>query len=236
MNNLIIITTATPRVDLHKAGLLETIKVLIEGKAQDKIFWYVNVDCPSMFSKQEIEQTLIQINNFARERADKMSVFLLSDHKEAHAGAAARRLYEKISETRPFEQGNEVFFWFEDDWALTEEESFVEVVRAFFETDQDILLCTWQKYISGHPFLFRRDFLEVILNKYKVVKRNTDPELFLFDCVKDYYMTRQKRLIQPLHKRKKMFNDIGREWRIERSIGKTNKYKAKQYNFTWFME
>ena len=236
MNNLIILTTATPRPELHAIGLLETIEVLIKERTQNKIYWYVNIDKPKMFNKQEVKQTINQINNFAKEKTEELSVFIFSDHKEAHAGAAARRLYTEIAKSRPFEQGNEVFFWFEDDWALTNKGSFVKAVGNFFETSQDVLLCTWQKYISGHPFLFRRDFFDVITDKYKVVKRNTDPELFLFDCVKDYYMTSLKRLKQPLYNQKNLFEDIGRKWREDRSIGKTNKYEAKQHNFTWFLE
>lgn len=236
MNSLIVLTTATPRPDLHKAGLFEVIKTLIEGKTQNKIFWYVNVDRPSMFSKQEVEQTLKQINDFAREKTNELSVTTLSDHEVAHAGAAARRLYETIGKSQPFNKDTEVFFWLEDDWALTDSETFVREVKNFFKTNQDVLLCTSQKYISGHPFLFKRDFFDVIIDKYKTVKKNPDPELMLFDCVKEYYMTEEKRLKQPSQKRKEVFKDIGREWRIEQSIGKMNKYKAKRHSFTWFKE
>ena len=232
MNVLTILTTATPRPDVHRVAMLDVVKQLIENQTQDKINWYINIDVPAMFSKDEVEKTVNEINVFSTKYQD-LQVHILTGHKEAHFGAAARRLYMTADVALDKVNCTEAFLWLEDDWMLVNDNSFFKEVKSFFEQSYDIFLCTSQKYISGPPFFFKRDFFDIIKNNYFISEVTLDPELMLFECVKKRYDTDEKRYEHPFYKRKDVFKDIGREWRANRSIEKLNKYNAELHTNTW---
>ena len=63
-NALNILTTATPRPELHINGMFQVIDTLIRAKTQHYIFWYINIDKPSMFTDEDVNRTIDQINFF----------------------------------------------------------------------------------------------------------------------------------------------------------------------------
>ena len=235
MNILTILTTATPRPDIHQNGMYDVVNKLIESNTQDEIHWFINMDKPAMFDKKAEKESLSLVSDYAKKHSTKtgqLHIYLLAGHKESHFGAAAKRLYTAASRVRDT-TAIEAFLWLEDDWKLTKSNIFLKEIKDFFRAKHDILLCTDTKFVSGNPFLFKKDFFNIIVSKYKASETAPDPELLLFECVKERYNTDDKRCQHPSYKQRNVFQDIGREWRARRSIGKLNKYKTEHDTSTW---
>lgn len=225
MQTLNIFTTATPRPEVHAQTLFKTVDSLLAKGPQQKIEWYINIDCPSMFSEQDKVNT---INNFLSFYRPGLKTHIMSDHQVAHFGAAARRIYTSC-ET----QGN--FLWLEDDWVLNEDEYFFELLNKFFTFDYNFFLCSIATYVTGNPFFFKQDFFELIKRKYSMLESNIDPELILFEAVTEKFHTNNPRIVPPNSLHKQYFFDVGRQWRADRNIQKLDKYNTHLKEVTWLI-
>lgn len=220
-----IFTTATPRPEIHDLTLLKTIDTLLSHGPQERIEWYINVDCPSMFTEQERVST---VNNFLSFYRPSLKTHIMADHQSAHFGAAARRLYSSCEST-----GNDIYLWLEDDWLLKEDQSFFELLGKFFTFDYNFFLCSIAHYVTGNPFFFKQDFFDIVKRKYSTLENNIDPELMLFEAVMEKFHINNPRVSPPNSLHKKYFFDIGRQWRAERNIQKLDKYHTHFKETTW---
>ncbi len=238
LNVLNILTTATPRPDIHVRAMFKVVDTLLKENIQNKIYWYINLDIPSMFTEHEVEETINQINlfnNFYNQfYPNKIQITILKDHEEAHFGLAAKRLYGRLGRIEKLENYNNVFLWLEDDWAMKKTDEFMYELKKFFTSDQDFLMgTTTNKYISGHPFFFKSRFFNMMVERYKTLKNTIDPEVQILIVVRKFYGLDEIRNEQPSFKQFDVFYDVGRKWREINLIKKQNKYKQHKTNSTW---
>lgn len=233
MSRLIILTTATPRHDLHAQGLFGAVDVLLTYTKNVK--WFVNIDSPSMFTDQDVQDTLEHFNSFHSKQKNlgkNLGLNITYQRKAGHFGAAARRLYATASSNIRSSSDN-VYMWLEDDWMLFNPMALGVKYNQFITNNDDILLATEQKYISGHPFFYRQDFFDLICSMYQQHNDNVDPELHLFECAMEMYNTIEPRYRHPSNKVVNAFCDIGRDWRDQRQIRKLEKYNSAEDTITW---
>lgn len=225
MNILNILTTATPRPELHEETVFRTIELLVKNKCQDVINWHVNLDSPSMFTTAEKNKAIETILRFNK---SSFNTYFYRQHDSAHFGAAARRLYTSCK-VKP---GNNIFMWLEDDWKLIDTE-FFNFVKRFFESSHSFLLCSVAHYVTGNPIIFREDFFNEMVSSYEKINGDYDPELVLFETVKKYFNIENPRTLPPNSIHKQFFIDAGREWRAARNIIKLDKYETHLKDTTW---
>lgn len=223
MSILNILTTATPRPEVHELTLFKAIDSLLTNGPQEKIHWYINVDCPSMFTEQHKVNT---VNNFLSFYRPGLKTYIMSDHQSAHFGAAARRLYTTC-------EGTGIYLWLEDDWLLKEDQSFFDLLNKFFMFDYNFFLCSIARYVTGNPFFFKQDFFNIIKRKYNSFEHNIDPELMLFEGVMEKFNISNPRVVPPNSFHKEYFFDVGRQWRADRNIQKLDKYRTHTKEVTW---
>jgi hypothetical protein len=226
MPTLNIFTTATPRPDMHKVTAIKAVDKLLSFGPPDKIEWYINVDCPSMFTEQDRSNT---VDNFLSFSKPGLKTHIMADHQSAHFGAAARRLYTSCE---PSGKDN-IFLWLEDDWVLREDNDFFMLLYRFFSFEYNFFLCSIATYVTGNPLFFKQDFFEIIKRKYNSTAQNIDPELMLFEGVMEKFHTNNPRIAPPNSFHKQYFFDIGRQWRAERNIHKLDKYHTHLKGDTW---
>jgi hypothetical protein len=221
-----ILTTATPRPELHNETAIKAVQEL--SKEIKNIHWYINIDCPRQFFKEEDRKATA--DNFLSLKAPGLKTTIFSKHSSSHFGRAARRLYGSC---KP-EGKNDIFLWLEDDWAFQPDKNFFYLLDYFFTSNQNFLLCSKLPYVTGNPFFFRRDFFDHIVNKLYSIKEHLDPEDFLWQCVEEKYNIDCRDLpVNSVHKA--YFFDMGRKWRKDRSISKINRNKSAIKTITWRM-
>ena len=125
MPTLNILTTATPRPEIHELTVIKAVDKLLSFGLQDRIEWYINVDKPSMFTEQARTNT---VDNFLSFYRPGLKTHIMADHQSAHFGAAARRLYTSCEPSGT----DNIFLWLEDDWVLNEDEAFLRFYLNFF--------------------------------------------------------------------------------------------------------
>jgi len=226
MQTLNIFTTATPRPEIHGVTALKAVDTLLSHGPQERIEWYINVDCPSMFTEQDRINT---VNNFLSFYKPGLKTHIMADHQSAHFGAAARRLYTSCDASG----SDNVFLWLEDDWELKEDEYFFELLGKFFKFEYNFFLCSIATYVTGNPFFFKQSFFELVKRKYATLESNIDPELMLFEAVMEKFNINNPRVSPPNSLHKKYFFDVGRQWRAERNIQKLDKYRTHLKGDTW---
>ena len=221
---LYILTTATPRPELHNETVINAVKELCNRV--DQINWYINIDCPKQFFSENHRK--VTADNFLTLQSPNLKTIILAKHSTAHFGRAARRLYHTC---KP-EGNDDIFMWLEDDWVFRSNECFFELFNNFLSSNQNFLLCSKNKYVSGNPFFFRRDFFDHIVNKLNSNVENFDPELLFFWCVEQKYNIKYKEL-PPNSIHKEVFFDAGRKWRESHNIIKYNKKITQCKKETW---
>lgn len=218
-----ILTTATPRPEVHEVTLFKTIDSLLSKGPQQKINWYINVDCPSMFSEEDRTNT---VNNFLSFCRPGLKTYIMADHQSAHFGAAARRLYTACESTG-------IYLWLEDDWLLRDDAYFFELLHKFFNFQYNFFLCSIATYVTGNPFFFKQDFFDLIKRKYMSIQENIDPELMLFEGIKEKFNVENPRVVPPNSLHSQYFFDVGRQWRAQKNIHKLDKYQTHLKEITW---
>lgn len=225
MQTLNVFTTATPRPELHNNTVIKAIKDLFNSNIE-KITWYINVDCPSMFSEEDRKNT---VDNFLSFYKTGLKTIIWADHSSAHFGAAARRLYTQCD----IEGKNNIFLWLEDDWVLNSDQYFFDLLDHYYISDLNFFLCSIAQYVTGNPFFFKQDFFELVKNKYLSTEKNIDPELMLFSAVCEKFNIQNPRVIPPNSIHRQYFFDVGRQWRAEKNIQKLDKYVTHLKEVTW---
>lgn len=247
MKYLNIITTATPRADVHNKCFLRYIKILLDNNPSYTIRLFVNLDKPSMISREEFEEAKQNILYFESVN-EKLKLFFTTNEENPSFMLAAKTLYMSCAEQIKDEENN-VFFWFEDDWILytAEEKSTIEEltirstkeIEEFFESDKKILLLTGSTYLNGRPHLFKWGLFDEIVSMCKSEKL-LDPEILLMEAKRKVFGDKTLRKIltdRSIHKCIPLFTDLGIRWRKNRNIQKMNRYFYKlnvpECDYTW---
>ena len=212
---LYILTTATPRCELHQECCIQFITELVKFK---QITWIINIDVPSILNISE------QYLNECISKFEKIKTFktIINVNKTNPSFSnAGRYLIKKVFSLY---KESDFIFWLEDDWALKE-----NIINDFLLKYEDFeksnffnyLLLTNCPYPSGQPFIFKGKILPKLYKFYKKIKK-IDPEVAIFNTVRELSgleKNEQYKLCINLP----IFFDKGREWRQNMNIAKTNK-------------
>jgi len=220
MNNLAVLTTATPRAELFEEGLYPTLKFL----SQDfKLFWFVNLDAPPMLSLQDFEVAKSSILNFVK--TNNIKGALTTNTKTPNFGVAAQTVFKKASASIPFD----FYMWLEDDWKLENETAYRIALYKYIEEEKDFLL-SMRPYVCGNPFIFKHEFFKEVVEGYQ--DRALDPELMFFYQRQIQRNGKSKKTPEKNSIQANYFVDIGRDWRANRKIIKQNKHKNPKNTWT----
>jgi len=212
-----VLTTATPRPELHEVTLKPTLDVLSK---HFNVRWHVTVD--DVLTDQPLalyEDTMKYLKTLSTGKTYLYPV----DFKSFKL--VAKKLYESISP-----EEDDLFMWLEDDWILQEDkiDDFITAIKKFPGSDYDFIVTTIYKYIGGNPLVFRKKFFDPMQKYYLDTKKPIDPELALWQIHSKMFGGRHKSNCQFL---RDTFIDAGRDWREERGIEKA--HKKSHSDKTW---
>lgn len=233
LGTLNVLTTATPRPELHELSLFYALKSL--RRTSFDIHWFVNVDCPSMFSENARKETSEKIKDFSHRNNIKLSIF--DQHENSHFGKAGQRLFSECN--KQITKDKNIFMWLEDDWTPVhfKVSLFLQHVQRFLQSPQDFIFTTSHPYVTGNPIVFKRPFFDTVCKLYT---ENEDPETLFLQASSELYDIKDPRLDFDLKRSVfyvcPLFCDLGTAWRLSKSITKLSKYKAKEHDVTWVSE
>ena len=222
-----ILTTATPRRDLHYVGLFPAVDALRE-REEFEVIWYVNLDCPVLFSEDDFNKSLQAFKD--------MGATVFTNTEDPCFAQAARVLYTNCQDNLNPAYNN-VFMWLEDDWTMhyLRLEGFAATVAGWINTRHSCLLTVIPHRIGGQPCFFRLPLFEKVAEQYRLTDAMIDPEVTIMeeqrklDGVSDSFYTPP---VGGVGFEDQLFIDIGRNWRKYSKIGKTSRFDTKEH--TWY--
>lgn len=176
--NLNIITTATPRNDLHEKGLFPTLKAICDFGFWN-VRWYVNLDCIPFIEEEEVTKTTKAFKRIAKENGIDLSLHV--ERENIGFNQAGKRSWIRSQETMC--EGKHIYFWLEDDWYFADGtgrwETFDKILKRFLRDDY-FRLCnmTTPNKCSGGPSLYKQDFVDELIHLYNT-KECGDPEVMM---------------------------------------------------------
>ena len=223
-----IMTTATPRKELHKKGLYKTLLELSELNL--KIDWFVNIDCPKMFTAEELKSSVEGFKGLS-ELLENVTLHLNINVESPSFKTSSVSLFESCAKNINSSNEN-LFMWLEDDWRLEKPKEFKSLLDNK-PLNTLFILGGATNYVSGNPFIFTERFF------YKIVRMQRtedliDPELRFMEAKKRIYGDSELRVPLKDSVLLNAFVDIGRAWRKEKNIIKENKYSKNTK--TWIKE
>jgi len=212
-----VLTTATPRPELHEVTLKPTLEVLSK---HFNIRWHVTLD--DVLTDQPLALYENSMNYLKTLPTGKTYLYPV-DFKSFKL--VAKKLYDSISPEQ-----DDLFLWLEDDWIIQEDkiDKFISAIKKFPGSDHDFIVTTIYNYIGGNPLVFRKKFFDLMQDYYRGNEKPIDPELALWSMHNKMFGGRMKSNCQFL---KDTFVDAGRDWREERGIEK--EHKKSNSNKTW---
>lgn len=222
-----ILTTATPRRDLHYVGLFPTVDALREQEGFE-VVWYVNIDCPAMFTHDDVEKSYKAFLD--------MGVDHLTINKDNPCFAeAARTLYTSCQDNLVAEDKN-VFMWLEDDWTMhyLRLQGFADIVESWIPSSHSCLLTVIPHRIGGQPCLYRQELFDRVVDQYRATDEMIDPEIVIMEEQRkiDGFDGFYAPPTGGIGFDDQLFIDIGRNWRKYTKVGKTGRYDNKDH--TWY--
>lgn len=229
-NKLYILTTATPRAELHKHTCMPVYKTLKQCKDFDTTI-VVNLDKPTMIEQSEFHKSIYTLYP----RVDYLSSNIINPS----FSLAGRTLYN-ICSNIVSEKNNNLFLWLEDDWQLKQgtERLLIEVINKMFR-DKNIpaLLTTIYNYIGGNPVVFQQKLFDKVVEVWNrsCKTKQEDPEFIHMQAQSEIDGTHIWRNPpqHALHSSEALFLDAGRDWRKKNNIGKLRREKT---NGTWVQD
>lgn len=205
MMKLHILTTATPRTDLHRKTLEPALEVL--SKCFD-VHLYINLD--DVLGEDAFQESMEFIETLPTKQTHLMP------SKTGSFKLAAKRLYEAVK----LPDEDDLFLWLEDDWVLERPDDFVEELKSFSDSGYDFIVTTIYDYIGGNPLVFRKEFFDQMQEHYLDNTFPMDPERVLWHIEQAIWGGQHGSNCKFLEG---TFVDVGREWRADRGIEKENK-------------
>ena len=233
---LIILTTATPREEVHNKACIDIVKkissILIDNDIE--ILWFVNIDNPLDDDSDSCKRNFI--NSFSNYK--NINVFVHINKEEYCFGKSGARLYFASSFHA---EESSIFFWLEDDWALEEyEQNFLNDKILHFISNCKVSILKFMKKNRtlrgcGNPILFKKNVYDAILNRCKKEFLNNshfeDSEDRFRNVLKNMIKNSELNAKENILFEKMIFFDIGRQWRYDKGISKW-KGRSKK-NKTW---
>ena len=210
-----VITTATPRKELHVQTLGPTLDILSE-KISIKL--HVNID--NVLGQQEYEESIDYFKSLPHD-----TDLILSN--SGSFKVAAKNLYTSFTP-----EENDLFFWLEDDWKFAKnQEKFVQAIIDLPNSKNDFIIAGIRNQLNGNPFVAKKFFFDDIQNRYNDTFTIDDPEIHIWRCATARYGDRFA--LGNYLNLTGTFADMGREWREEKNISKENKRsdKLKTWHF-----
>ena len=200
-----VMTTATPRTELHQTTLEPTLKVLSE---HFDVRLYITLD--DVLDEDSFKESIEYIETLPTRQTRLMP------SKTGSFKLVTKRLYDTVCP----ENENDIFLWLEDDWVLMKPDLFVDELKKFSESDYDFIVTTLYDQIGGNPLVFRKHFFDEMKKYYFQNEKPMDPERVLWHT--------ESAIWGGLHQStwlflKDVFVDAGREWRDARGIEKEDK-------------
>jgi len=173
MNNLILLTTAIPRGDLHKKTVHLFYENFIKYLDGYTIHHIINIDYPEkikpLFSRDDTIQLFEQVNY-----PNVKKYYILPD--EANFCKAYSNVIAKIYEEKLINKQS-ILWWLEDDWTIIREYNFVPLFRFLntkntaFSLTNNAPLCSFR----GGPVM-NYEFFKNYFDIHKTISINKDPE------------------------------------------------------------
>lgn len=227
MNKLYIMTTATPRAELHSKTYFPVLKMLRDEGFD--VVPIVNLDKPDIIPDSAFDDAKVQF--------EEAGVYLYVNNLNPSFSMAARNLYNNCNRLQSTEDNN-LFFWLEDDWIFDTffEEEFINVVKSMFTNEVSTLVTCKHKYVGGNPCFFKQPLFDEIVKLWDKTPENLDPEFAHFEAsrivegVEKWRIPSKKGLSFEIP----IFHDAGRQWRETNKIGKRARFKKA--SDTWFAD
>ena len=215
---LYIMTTATPRAELHAMTYFPVLRMLREEGFD--VVPLVNLDRRPILSDIAFEQAKAQF-----EEAD---VHLYVNKMNPSFSMAGRNLYNNCRYLQNPEDNN-LFFWLEDDWLFDNRSryGFIGTLKSMFTNEATTLLTTQYHYLGGNPCFFKQPLFDEIVGVWDRNPENIDPEYAHFEGqmrvegVDKWRIPSKKGLVFEVP----VFHDAGRQWRQINKIGKRGRDK-----------
>jgi len=229
-----ILTTATPRIDLHEQTLYPWIKELQDSKIYDKINLYINLDKPKMFTDAEFFTT----KNYLFTNFNFVNIIYTECLENTSFSNAAKNVYNSCVTNINHDKPNH-FLWLEDDWLIHTRQDAINDVRQFIASKKDVLSFGSLYRITGWPVIFTKKVFDAIYKKLHL--QDVDPEVAMMTAVYDIYDMSRENYPRDSLPENVLFRssfcrciDLGRDWREVKQIFKTNKWDVNQP--TWVIE
>lgn len=176
--NLNIITTATPRNELHEKGLFPAVKAICDFGYWN-VRWYVNMDCIPFMDETKVVEATKAFKTFAKE--NKIDLSYHEERENIGFNQAAKRSWIRSQETMC--EGVHIYFWLEDDWYFNDGtarwETFDKILKRFLRDDYyRVCNMTAPNKVSGGPSLYKQDFVDELIHLYNT-KECGDPEVMM---------------------------------------------------------
>lgn len=218
--SLLILTTATPRLDIFKAGLFPAIKFLRE---HFNVNWVVNLDQPPMCSEEDFKEAEAGILEFFYDYSIRGHFTV--NVKNPSFAAAGRNVFLTAEKLGYYDY----YMWLEDDWIITDPKKYSKDIEIYKQSNKDFLLSV-RNYVCGNPYIFRADFFKAVVKAFN--KAMVDPELMFF-AVRAFQRNGMNKKSPELNSiQSDVFADLGRNWREDKKIQKRDKYDKNQSE-TW---
>jgi len=223
-----ILTTATPRPNIHQKTLEPWFRTLYKSKIFNRINWFVNLDKPSMFSakdfllaKKYLHKNFYFVNRYYSERLQNPTFAL-----------ASRNVYVNCNDTIDRSKKN-YFMWLEDDWII--DAPAIEHIKNYIESEKDIINLNAKQRVTGNPCIFNQNFFDGCFDVIK--KGDTDPEMAMMYMSYDIYPDMIRTVASPrdnlpdrvvYNPGVRLVHDVGVGWKKRKGIIKTSKFIVQQ--------
>ena len=229
-----ILTTATPRIDLHEQTLYPWIKELHASKIYDEINLYINLDKPKMFTDAEFLTT----KNYLFTNFNFVNIIYTECLENTSFSNAAKNVFGNCATNVKPDKLN-YFLWLEDDWLISPLQNAIEDIKKFIVSSKDILSFGSLNRITGWPVIFTKKVFDATYKK--LYSQDVDPEVAMMTAVYEIYDMSRENYPRDSLPADILFRssscrctDLGRDWREIKQIFKTNKWDVNQP--TWVIE
>lgn len=226
-NKLYVLTTATPRSEVHEETCIPVYRTL-KNCANFDTTVLCNIDVPTLFEQPALDKAVSKLET----QVD----YLYSNLINPSFSLAAKNLYlacKSLVDTKD----NNLFLWLEDDWVLRNDlhDFFIEQVELLFDRkDIPVFLTTIYNYVGGNPIIFRQNLFDKIVEVWEksCESKQEDPEFVHMQAQSQLDGTFVWRMppVNALKTSQPIFLDVGRAWRKENKIGKL---KRERSDGTW---
>jgi len=233
---LYVVTTATPRYELHELCCILTVSEL--SKHLD-ITWIINLDVPSLLniSDEYLETCKAKLTN-----VPTCKTILNVNRVNPNFSRAGKWVIDACFEQFALTD-DDLFFWLEDDWRILNKYNncntylnIANIIKTFTISESLFFVMGRNYYPSGHPSIFKYDSWKKMHELY------TSPsicmEVIIFTMAKIVTGRVRQTHKSPRFPQKRfcivmrIFVDRGRKWRDQRSIHKT---KSLGTDVGWFI-